>query len=202
MVSGTIRACALGLAGVVATAATACAQPYAWPAGKTLTIVLDGTLGPILSGSDPAGLDGQSATVTVAASESLKPYKMTSSSASYHLPTGAIVVDVNGTNYASTSRSTMSIKLGSKADVLSFKSSLSIDGQKIKVSDVTSLQSGSWTNVVLQHPAVFSPSPQNLSSPTSNFTYTVFGETTVLGVAGTASDSDAADAEFADEAAR
>ena len=34
---------------------------------KTLTIVVDGTLGPVLSGNDPAGLDGQSATMTVTA---------------------------------------------------------------------------------------------------------------------------------------
>ncbi len=202
MVSGTIRALLLGLAVAAATGGAAWAQQGGWPPANTLTIVLDGTLGPILSGNDIAGLDGQSATVTVTASEALKPFKVTKSSASYHLPAGAIVVDVNGMNYTSTSRSTMTIKLGSNADVLTLKSSLSVEGHSVKVTDVTSLQTGSWTSSVLQHPAVFSPSPQTLTSPSSNFKYIVLGQTTVLGVSGTASDSDAANADIADAAAR
>ncbi len=36
----------------------------------TLTIVIDGSAGPVLSGTDPLGLNGQSATVTVLVSES------------------------------------------------------------------------------------------------------------------------------------
>jgi hypothetical protein len=162
-------------------------------AAKILTITLDGTLGPVLSGSDPAGLDGRSATVTAMASESLVPYKHTTNSASYHLPAGAIVVDVNGTDYTSTSRSSMTVKLTAKADILTFKSSVTIDGYKVMITDTSSLQPGSWTSAVLEHPAVFTPTPQDLTSPTSKFKYTVFGETTVLGVTGTASNSDAAD---------
>lgn len=159
----------------------------------TVTIVLDGTLGPIISGSDPAGLDGQSATVTVEASESLKPYKTTSGSASYHIPAGDITVNVDGTNYTSDSKSTMTIKLGKKADTLTLKASLDIEGFKVQVSDVSSLATGSWSKTVLQHPALFSPSPQNLTEPASSLTYSVVGETTKLGVTGTASDSDAAE---------
>jgi hypothetical protein len=160
---------------------------------QALTIVVDGTLGPVISGSDPAGLDGDSATVTITASEKLKPYKTTGKSASYHIPAGDITVDVNGTDYMSTSQSSMTVKLGSKADLLTFKASLEIDGFRVSVSDVSSLQTGSWSKSVLQHPAPFSPSPQDLTEPSSNFTYTVFGETTVLGVTGTASNSDAPD---------
>jgi hypothetical protein len=160
---------------------------------QTLTIVLDGTLGPVLSGSDPAGLDGDSATVTITASESLKPFKTKGKSASYHIPAGDRTVDVNGTDYTSTSRSTMTVRLGSEADLLAFSASLKIEGFTVSVSDVSSLQAGSWTKSVLKHPGPFSPSPQDLTEPSSNFTYTVFGETTVLGVTGTASNSDAAD---------
>jgi hypothetical protein len=157
---------------------------------STITTTLDGTLGPVISGSDPAGLDGDSAMVTVKASESLKPYKTTASSASYHIPAGDITVDVNGTEYTSTSKSSMTVKLGKSADTLSLKGSFDIEGFKVQVTDVSSLAAGSWAKTVLQHPALFSPSPQNLSEPSSNFTYTVFGETTKLGVTGTAANTD------------
>ena len=189
-----LRASALLGAGVLAASGTALAQPDHWRVAPdtTLTITLDGTLGPVISGSDPADLDGKSATVTIEASESLKPYKTSGSSASYHIPAGDITVTVDGTNYSSTTRSSMVIKLGKKADTLTFKASLSYDGFKIQVSDVSSLESGSWSKSVLEHPTTFSPSPQDLSEPSSNFTYSVLGETTKLGVTGTASDSDPA----------
>src|ERR1700688_3749305 len=87
------------LAAVLASDGATCAQSDQSPGTKILTIVLDGTLGPILSGSDPAGLNGRSATVTVTAKESLVPYNTTANSASYHIPAGAIIVDVNGTDY-------------------------------------------------------------------------------------------------------
>jgi hypothetical protein len=166
------------------------AEAGAGPSAGILTITLDGTLGPIISGNDPAGLNGQSAMVTVTASESLTPYKMTAGSASYHIPAGDITVTVNGTKYTSTSRSSMIVRLGKKADLLTLKANITVLGHKVNVTDVSALQSGSWTTGVLQHPALFSPSPQNLTEPSSTFTYTVFGETTVLGVTGTASDSD------------
>jgi hypothetical protein len=174
----------------VVLAAVLASGSATWAHARTLTIVLDGTLGPVISGSDPAGLDGQSATVTITAKESLTPYKMTAKSASYHIRPGGIIVTVNGSDYTSTSRSSMIIKLGSRADLLTFKATLNIDGFTVKVADTSALQSGSWTSDVLQHPALFSPSPQNLSEPSSSFTYTVFGEATVLGVTGTASNSD------------
>jgi hypothetical protein len=173
-----------------AFAGSAWAEAGAAPSGKTLTITLDGTLGPVISGNDPAGLDGQSATVTVVVKESLNPYKTTAGSASYHIPAGDITVSVNGSNYTSTSRSSMIVKLGRKADLLTLKARLDILGHAVNVSDTSALQSGSWTSSVLQHPALFSPSPQDISEPDSSFTYTVFGETTVLGVTGSASNGD------------
>jgi hypothetical protein len=193
-----IRASTLALAAVLASNGATWAQSDQSPGTKILTTVLVGTLGPILSGNDPAGLDGQSATVTVTAKESLTPYKTTANSASYHLPAGAIIVDVNGTDYMSTKRSSMTVKLSGKGDSLTFKSSLIIDGFKVTVVDTSSLQAGSWSDTVLQHPAGFSPSPQDLSSPSSKFQYTVFGEKTVLGVTGTISNSDAVSPALAD----
>ena len=186
----TLRVCALIAFAIVSTSGAGLAQDFGQAPGKTITLTLDATLGPVISGNDPAGLDGQSATVTVIVKESLNPYKTTASSASYHIPAGDITVSVNGTNYTSTSRSSMIVKLGNKADLLTLKAKLSILGHAVSVSDTSSLQSGSWTTGVLQHPELFSPSPQDLSEPASTFTYTVFGETTVLGVTGTASNSE------------
>lgn len=181
-----LTSCVVALSG----AALAHTAHYHHASKATLTIMLDGTLGPILSGSDPAGLDGQNATVTILASESLTPYKTTATSASYHIPAGDITVNINGTNYMSTSKSSMTVKLGKSADTLSLKGTVDVDGFKFQVSEVSSLAAGSWTNAVLQHPMPFSPSPQDLSEPSSNFTYSVIGETTKLGVTGTASNSD------------
>jgi hypothetical protein len=184
------RASALAAACVFATAGAGFAHGHHHAPKTTLTITLDGTLGPIISGNDPGGLDGQSATVTVLASESLKPYKTTATSASYHIPAGDITVNVNGTNYSSSSTSSMVVKLGKKADTLTLKASVDYEGFKIQVTDVSSLATGSWSKTVLQHPALFSPSPQDLTEPASTFTYVAIGETTVLGVTGTAADSD------------
>src|SRR5436309_15999087 len=90
---------------VVLSSGAAWADDFAVAPAKMLTIVLDGTLGPVLSGSDRAGLDGQSATLTVDVRAALNPYKTTATSASYHIPAGDITVNVNGSDYTSTSRS-------------------------------------------------------------------------------------------------
>jgi hypothetical protein len=187
-----VRAAALAAAGILAISGATDARmghhPHA-PSKAKLTISLDGTLGPVISGSDPAGLDGSTATVTIVASESLKPYKTTAKSASYHIPAGGITVDFDGTEYESTSKSTMVVALGKKADTLTLNASLDVEGFKLQVSDVTSLAGGSWPKTVLEHPTLFSPTPQNLSEPSSNFTYNVLGENTELGVTGTADNS-------------
>ena len=190
MLSGLRATALIALVTFVGSATSTLAHGWAIAPGSVLTIDFDGTLGPIISGNDPAGLDGQSATVTVTVKESINPYKTTSKSASYHIPAGDITLSVNGTNYSSTTRSSMTIKLGGKADLLTLKARVTVLGHEVNVSDTSSLQSGSWTSGVLQHPAPFSPSPQDLSEPSSTFTYSVFGETTVLGVTGTASNSD------------
>jgi hypothetical protein len=160
----------------------------------TLTIVIDGTAGPVISGSDPLGLNGKSATVTVMASESLKPKKHSKTSATYSIPAGAVVITFDGTNYQTTSPSKMTVKLGAKADTLTFVSTLTEDGIEITITSVSTLAANSWTSAVLKHPGPFSPTPQNLSSPSSTIKYSagIFG-TTVLGVTGQASNTDAED---------
>lgn len=166
----------------------------------TLAIVIDGTAGPILQGSDPLGLNGKSATITVLASELINPRKHTKTSATYKIPAGAITLVFNGSSYQTNAPSKMTVKLGSKADTLILVSAVTKDGITVMFTDTTSLAPGSWTSAVLQHPLPFAPSPQTLASPTSKLKYSgSFLGTTVVGISGTASNSDALDPVLPDE---
>jgi len=172
---------------------------------QTLTITIDGTLGPILSGSDPIGANGQSGTVTIMASESLSPTKHTKTSATYTLPAGAITANVGGTIFSSTSPAKMTIKLAKKADTLTLIFASSVDGFSFTITDTTALAPGSWTPAVMENPGVFTPSPQTLTAaksatgPGSKFKYTFEGSATVLGVDGTASSSADVDPDLPDD---
>lgn len=163
------------------------------PSAKTLTITINGTLGPVLSGSDPLGLNGQNGMLTLMASEKLSPKKHTSNSATYILPAGAVVVTVGNNQFQTSSPSTLVITLGSSADVLTL-SAPGPDG--LKVVGTADLKSGSWGNAILKHPGLFKPSPQDLApaknsnGPGSKVKYTIFGSSTVLGLKGTISCKD------------
>ena len=165
----------------------------------TLTIVVDGTAGPILQGSDPLGLNGKSATITIAANETLSPIRQTQTSATYRIPAGDVTVSANGTNYKTTSASKLTFKLGNSADTLTLAGSVTAQGFTVKITDTTSLAANSWTDAVLAHPGPFTPSPQTLTEPASKIKYAGLFGTTVLGITGTASNSDAADVLIADE---
>jgi hypothetical protein len=207
MLSKKVYTSALILVSVVVLGCTGWAQSLevatgVVPATKTLTITLNGTLGPILSGSDPLGLNGQSGTVTVMASESLSPTKHTSTSATYTLPAGAITVVAGSNKFTTTSPSKMIVKLTSRADTLT----LIVAGPSgLMVTDTTFLKTRSWTTAVLKHPTVFKPSPQTLTSaktasgPGCKVKYTIFGGTTVLGFNGTGSNSATVDPVLPDE---
>lgn len=162
------------------------------PATHTLIITIKGAIGPILSGSDPLGLNGLSGRVVIKASESLSPVKHTATSATYKLPAGAITVTAGSNKFSTKSPSNMIIDLTSTADIMT----LVVAGPDgLMVTDATFLKANSWTSAVLKHPTTFTPSPQNLSpaktagGPGCKIKYTIFSETTVLGFKGTASNS-------------
>jgi hypothetical protein len=165
------------------------------PATHTLTITVKGTIAPILSGSDPLRLDGQSGTVKILASESLTPTKHTATSATYTLPAGAISVTAGSNKFSTKSPSKMVINLTSTADTLTLIIAGQVNGVSLMVTDTNFLKAGSWTTAVLKHPGVFSPSPQKLTAaktaggPGCKIKYTVFGNTSVLGFSGTALNS-------------
>ncbi|HEX8815853.1 MAG TPA: hypothetical protein VF753_10165 [Terriglobales bacterium] len=173
------------------------AQPNApRPTAKTLTVMVTGKLGPVLSGSDPLGLNGESGTLTLKASEGLSPTKSTTTTATYTLPVGAVSIKFGSEQFKSTTKSTLEIKLTSTADI----AILSATGPEgLKLTLTTSLAPKSWTTGVLKHPAPFTPSPQTLKSATkaggggSQVKYAIDGLSTELGLKGSISNSDADD---------
>jgi len=201
MLSKILRTSALVLVAMVVTGSAIWAQSVdiamVNPATHTLTITIKGTLGPVLSGPDPLGLDGKKGTVTVMASESLSPTKHTATSATYTLPPGAIKVTAGSNKFTTKSPSKMIINLTSTADILTL---IVVDKSTgLIVTDTTYLQAGSWTTAVLKHPGVFKPSPQTLKSATTangpgcKVKYTIFGSTTILGFNGTGASSSTVD---------
>jgi hypothetical protein len=173
------------------------AQPNAFrPAAKTLTVSVTGKLGPVLSGGDPLGLNGESGSLTLKASESLSPTKSTSTTATYTLPAGAVSIKFGTNKFKTTSKSTLEIKLTSTADVAILTATGPDD---LKLTLTASLAPKSWTNSVLKHPAPFTPSPQTLKSATkaggggSQVKYVIDGESSELGLKGSISNSDASD---------
>jgi hypothetical protein len=206
MLSKMLRTSALVLIAVVVLGSAVWAQSMditaVSPATHTLTITIKGTIEPILSGSDPLGLDGKSGTITIMASESLSPTTHTATSATYTLPAGAVTVKAGGKKFTTKSPSKMIIHLMSTADTLT----LIVNGPDgAVVTDTTFLKTGSWTTAVLKHPGVFTPSPQTLKTATTaggpgcKVKYTVFGSTTVLGFHGTGSSSATVDPVLPDE---
>jgi hypothetical protein len=185
--------------GCMAWAQTAEVDTVVVPATHTLTITVKGTIGPLLSGSDPLSLDGVKGTVKILASESLKPTKHTATSATYTLPAGAITVTAGSNKFSTESPSKMIINLTSTADTLTLIIAAKVEGESLMVTDTTYLKAGSWTTAVLKHPGVFKPSPQKLTAAKTatgagcKIKYTIFGTTSILGFSGTASNSATAD---------
>jgi hypothetical protein len=165
------------------------------PATHTLTVTVKGTIAPLLSGSDPLGLDGQKGIVKILASESLKPTKHTATSATYTLPAGAVTVTAGTNKFSTNSPSKMIVNLTSTADTLTLIVAGKVQGISLTATETTYLNAGSWTTAVLKHPTTFKPSPQKLTAaktatgPGCKIKYTVFGDTSVLGFSGTASNS-------------
>jgi hypothetical protein len=190
----SLRALRVAALAVVATLSVAGAsQAQTPPPGSTLTMVLKGTAGPVLAGSDIADLDGETATATLRVSEAISPRTQTATTATYRIPAGAVTLVVGGTTYTNESPGRMKISLDKTADVMTLTYVFEYGGSlPVTVVETSYLAKGSWTSDVLTHPASFSPSPQALkaaaaaSKAGSKIEYTVEGETSVLGIRGTA----------------
>jgi hypothetical protein len=149
----------------------------------TFTITLNGTLGPIESGSDPLGGNGASATATAKVNTAATPKSSTASSATYTLPAGAVSATLsNGISFTNSAAWAMKITLGTTGDTL-ILSGPGPDGTTVTAK--SSMAKGSWKKAALTHPTKFSPTPQNLTPPSSTLSYKFLGSTTVLGFTGT-----------------
>lgn len=158
----------------------------------TITYTLSGTLGPVLSGSDYLGANGQSGVLTAKASTTLVPTSHTATSATYKLPAGAITVVIGGTTYATTGTSTLKYTFPAAGpDTMVITTAISVGGLSGTVVGTASLAKGSFT--VTRHPQRFKPSPQTLTAatkaggPGSQVKYSSILGTAVLGLSGTAS---------------
>ena len=191
----------MGALAMIVSATGVWSQDARMPPGSTLTITLNGTAGPVLSGSDIVHANGKSAVVTILVSQRASPISHTSNSATYKVPAGAITVAFAGSNYQSTSPARMKVKLTKAASILTVTCAVTISGFPVTIVDTSRLAKGSWTTAVFTHPGPFSPSPQTLtpaktaSGAGSKIQYSAaIGGTTVLGITGTASSSSALDA--------
>jgi hypothetical protein len=160
----------------------------------SITYTISGTLGPVLSGSDPLGADGESGVITAKVSTSLTPTSTTATSATYTLPAGSISVVINGKTYGTTGTSTLKYSFPAAGpDTMIFSAKITDDGISGTVVGTASLAKGSFTSVVKTHPHKFTPTPQTLTAATtaggagSQVKYTILGSSTVLGLSGTAS---------------
>jgi len=159
----------------------------------TLKYDFNGTIGAVLSGSDPLGASGGTGVLTMVASESLSPTSTTSDTATYTLPAGAITVTVGGTTLTTKSASTLKIAIPpTGGDSVVLTASITELGIKLTVTGSAYLRKGSFTSAALLHPTTFSPAKQTLTAATgttgagSRITYTALGSTTVLGFSGIA----------------
>ena len=158
----------------------------------TLTVAVTGTLGPVLSGSDPLQTSGHTGSLTLMALESMAPTKTSDNSAVYTVPPGAITDVIGLQSFTSTTPGKLIVTLTPTADILTV---IYNSRQNTVTTLIAYLAPGSWSSAVMMHPMPFSPSPQNLLSatvaggPGSQMSYTYQGTTTVLGLAGTISNS-------------
>jgi hypothetical protein len=161
----------------------------------TLTIKIDGKLGPVLAGKDPVGANGKAGSITIKASESLKPTSHTSNSATYKLPADAVVAVIDGRTYKNTKPATMKISIPAAGpDTLYLTGTFSLKGTPVTITGTASMDKGAFPSSVLKHPTAFK-SPQKLTpaktatGPGSKVSYAaeVIGKT-VLGLTGTATD--------------
>jgi hypothetical protein len=201
-----LRVSALAFAVSLASASAALSQTSDTPhKPTTLTIGLQGTTGPVLAGSDIAGLRGKSAAVTLLLSELVSPKSATSTVATYRIPAGAVTLVVGSTSYKNASPARMKINLTKTADILTLTYVFSLSGIPVSVIETSYLAKNSWASTVLAHPGSFTPSPQSLvaaataSGRGSKLKYAVEGFTCVLGIAGTATSSSAPDAVLPDD---
>jgi len=158
-----------------------------------ITYTITGTLGPVLSGFDYLGANGQSGTLTATLNTTAVPTATTATSATYKVPAAAIKVVINGTTYQTSGPATLVYNFPAAGpDTMVISAPITADGFSGTVVGTASLAAGSFTGAVKTHPHKFTPTPQTLtaataSGPGSKVKYSTILGTCVLGLSGTAS---------------
>ena len=151
-------------------------------------------LGPVLSGSDPGSFNGQSTVLTAVVNAALRPKSHTATSATYTLPARAFTLKVGNGRYVTTRASTLEYTFpATNPDQMVITGTFSIGGVDFPMVVTVSLANGSFTTSVKTHPQKIAPTPQTLtpaktaSGAGSKLKYTILGNSTTLGISGTAS---------------
>ena len=159
-----------------------------------IVYTVTGTLGPVLSGSDPLGANGQSGTLTASISPSAVPKSTTTNSATYSVPQGAVQVIIGGTTYTTSGAATIKYIFSSTTPCkIIITATVKVLGISGTVVGTAQLAKNSFTTSIKTHPTKFTPSPQTLKPATtaggsgSQVKYTALGSSTVLGLSGSAS---------------
>jgi hypothetical protein len=92
----------------------------------TLTVTVSGTLGPVLSGTDPLHLSGEAIVLTITASESLSPVAQEAHAASYEIPAGAVSFTENDETISTTMPSKVEVALTPAADIAGLSAMIGI----------------------------------------------------------------------------
>jgi hypothetical protein len=172
-------------------------------AGSVLNFSGGGTLGPLISGTDPLMVVGQPVTFTGTISESLNPTACpagVTASVCYTLPAGTLMGQIgNQPPFTTTAASTLALTIpgGSANDYLE----IVFSAFSSPITAVFQLAPNSFDSGGLIHPEAFVPSPQSIAPPTgappstangSYVTYCLLGilcssNTTIVGITGSTS---------------
>lgn len=164
-------------------------------AAATITYTIQGTLGPVLSGTDPLKANGKSGKVTAVIGTLATPISRTSTSATYALATGAVTVVIGGSTYKNQAGSTLKYTFPATGpDTMVFTATIKVNTFPATVKGTVYLAPKSFPSTVATHPAKFTPSPQKLTAAKVaggvgsqvKYSSSLIG-TTVLGLTGTAS---------------
>jgi hypothetical protein len=131
---------------------------------------LKGKLAPIISGTDPLGLNGKAGSASITYNPAATPIVSTASSATYSIAAGGISATLGALTFTNTAPWNMTIKLGATADTLT-ASGPGPAGTSVTLT--AHMKADSWTSAVLINPMPFNPPVQKLTQPKSTLAYAV-----------------------------
>jgi len=176
-----LSAFALALAGLAFGQGNGCVNNPA-----CIVYSFNGVLGPVQSGTDPLGLEGQTFLLTASISPTEKPVRTWKTSSDFGFGPDVWIFINGGNPLSNLGIWKLSVTVGSSYDKVGFSGNYTGGPYKGVIMGITGyIEAGSWPTGSLRHPMRFSPSPQNVIPPLSVLHYTPpDGAATVLGFTG------------------